>query len=569
VRHGIDALDGWIACHLWIHNGFIYVDAQSLENRTERAKSMFAENTARRNFMKLAGAGIAGTAVGASAMPAIAKTQSASAIGDQYNVKAFGATGDGKTLDTAAINKAIEAAAAAGGGMVLFPAGTYLCYSIHLKSNITLYLGSGATILAADSPVAGGQGYDPPEPLAWDKYQDYGHSHWHNSLIWGEGIENVFIIGPGRIWGKGLSRGEGDKPLAPGVGNKSISLKNCHNVTLRDFSMLHGGHFAILATGVDNLTIDNLIIDSNRDGMDIDCCRNVRVSNCSVNSPWDDAICLKSSYGLGFARATDHVTITNCYVTGGYEEGTLLDATFKRISPDKAPRNGRIKFGTESNGGFRNVTVSNCVIEDCRGIALETVDGGLLEDVSISNITMRGVTDVPLFIRLGRRMRGPEGTPVGQLRRVNISNIISSHGSSRQACLITGIPGHYIEDLKLSNILILHEGGGTKEYAASQPAELETDYPDPNRFGPMPAHGFYIRHVKGIELHDVEVKYVKEDLRPGFVLDDVHGAEFIHVKSDQAAGIPGFSLKNVSDFNIYLSRPIPDTHLEKAEEQQL
>jgi polygalacturonase len=569
VRHSTDALDGWIACHLWIHNGFIYVDAQSLENRTERAKSMFAENTARRNFMKLAGAGIAGTAVGASAMPAIAKTQSASAIGDQYNVKAFGATGDGKALDTAAINKAIEAATAAGGGMVLFPAGTYLCYSIHLKSNITLYLGSGATILAADSPVAGGQGYDPPESLAWDKYQDYGHSHWHNSLIWGEGIENVFIIGPGRIWGKGLSRGEGDKPLATGVGNKSISLKNCHNVTLRDFSMLHGGHFAILATGVDNLTIDNLLIDTNRDGMDIDCCRNARVSNCSVNSPWDDAICLKSSYGLGFARATDHVTITNCYVTGGYEEGTLLDATFKRISPDKAPRNGRIKFGTESNGGFRNVTVSNCVIEDCRGIALETVDGGLLEDVSISNITMRGITDVPLFIRLGRRMRGPEGTPVGQLRRVNISNIVSSHGSSRQACLITGIPGHPLEDLKLSNIFILHEGGGTKQDAASQAAELETDYPDPNRFGPMPAHGFYIRHVKGIDLRDVEVKYVKEDLRPGFVLDDVHGAEFIHVKSDQAAGVPAFSLKNVSDFNIYLSRPIPDTHLEKVEEQQL
>jgi len=96
------------------------------------------------------------------------------------------------------------------------------------------------------------------------------------------------------------------------VGNKSISLKNCRNVLLRDFSILHGGHFAILATGVDNLTLDNLKIDTNRDGMDIDCCRNVRVSNCSVNSPWDDAICLKSCYGLGFARSTDHVTITNC-----------------------------------------------------------------------------------------------------------------------------------------------------------------------------------------------------------------------------------------------------------------
>ena len=184
-------------------------------------------------------------------------------------------------------------------------------------------------------------GYDPPEPNQWDKYQDFGHSHWHNSLIWGEGLSNISICGPGRIWGRGLSRGEGDKALAPGVGNKSISLKNCHNVTLRDISILHGGHFAILATGVDNLTIDNLLIDTNRDGIDVDCCRNVRISNCSVNSPWDDGICPKSSYALGYARPTDHVTITNCYVTGGYEEGTLLDATYKRIGPDyKAPRNG-------------------------------------------------------------------------------------------------------------------------------------------------------------------------------------------------------------------------------------
>src|SRR5208283_4980917 len=237
------------------------------------------------------------------------------------------------------------------------------------------------------------------EPNEWDKYQDFGHSHFHNSLIWGEGLGNIAILGYGRIWGRSLSKGMGAE--IPGVGNKSISLKNCHNVLLRDFSILHGGHFGILATGVDNLTIDNLKIDTNRDGIDIDCCRNVRVSNCSVNSPWDDGICLKSSFGLGYARSTDNVTIANCYVTGGYEEGTLLDATCKRIGPSQAPRNGRIKFGTESNGGFRNVTVSNCVIELSRGIALESVDGGLLEDVSISNITMREPVDVPFFIRLG------------------------------------------------------------------------------------------------------------------------------------------------------------------------
>ena len=341
---------------------------------------MFTEDVARRNFLKMTGAGIVG--LGAPASLAGAEGNHAPAAAGHYHVRVFGAKGDGKTLDTPAVNKAIEVAAAAGGGIVRFSAGAYLCYSVHLKSNIVLLLDPGATIVAASPAQGGGGGYDPPEPNSWDKFQDFGHSHWRNSLLWGEGIENLSILGPGLIWGKGLSRGEGDTALAAGVGNKSISLKNCRNVTLRDVSILHGGHFAILATGVDNLTIDNLRIDTNRDAIDVDCCRNVRISNCSINSPWDDGICLKSSYGLGLARSTDHVTICNCYVTGGYEEGTMLDATYKRIG--EAPRNGRIKFGTESNGGFRNITVSNCVVEDCRGLALEAVDGAHLEDVSIT-----------------------------------------------------------------------------------------------------------------------------------------------------------------------------------------
>jgi polygalacturonase len=539
---------------------------------------MLAKATERRQFLKLTGAGIAGSALGAAitvqpavAKSAVAKSEIDSAAHGTLDVRAFGASGDGKTLDTPAINKAIDAAAAAGGGVVRFPAGNYLCYSIHLKSHITLLLDAGATIVAADAPAAGTSGgYDPPEPNAWDKFQDFGHSHWHNSLIWGEDLQNISIEGQGLIWGKGLSRGDHDVILAAGVGNKSISLKNCHNVTLRDISILHGGHFAILATGVDNLTIDNLKIDTNRDAIDIDCCRNVRVANCSVNSPWDDGICLKDSYGLGFARSTDHVTITNCYVTGGYEEGTMLDATYKRFAPDfKVPRNGRIKFGTESNGGFRNITVSNCVIEDCRGIALESVDGAILEDVAITNITMRDIVDVPFFLRLGSRMRGPEGTPVGELRRVLISNVVVSNCASRQATIITGIPGHTIEDVKLSNILVLHRGGGTKADAAIQPPEVENGYPEPNRFGPMPAHGFYIRHVKRIGIKDVEIRPMQPDMRPGFVLEDVSGAEFIHVKLPQTPEVPSVVLKNVKDFSVTQSKPLPDAQVESAEQKTL
>ena len=239
---------------------------------------------------------LAGVATAASAWT-VTGSAFAQETSRAFDVKAFGAKGDGKSLDTSSINKTIDAAASAGGGMVILPAGSYLCHSIHLQSNVTLYLGEGASLVAAD-PLPQGEssngagGYDLAEPNQWNQYQDFGHSHWRNSLIWGEDLHDIAILGPGLIWGKGLSKGYGPGPVAeqPGVANKAISLKNCRNVTLRDFSILHGGHFAILATGVDNFTVDNLKIDTNRDGIDIDCCRNVRVSNTSVNSPWDDAI---------------------------------------------------------------------------------------------------------------------------------------------------------------------------------------------------------------------------------------------------------------------------------------
>ncbi len=283
-------------------------------------------NAFRRDFLKLAGTGLAGAATSAVIAPGaradVTAPIPAAGTSGVFDVRTYGAIGDGKTIDSPAINKAIETAAAAGGGTVRFPAGTYASYSIRLKSNIALYIEQGATILAASTSLDGTTGgYDPAEPnQPWEAYQDYGHNHWHNSLIWGESINNFAILGPGLIWGNGLSRGLSDKDRLradqSGAGNKAIALKNCHNVILRDFSILEGGHFGIIATGVDNLTIDNLKIDTNRDGMDIDCCRNVRVSNCSVNSPWDDGICPKSSFALGYARATENVTITNCYVTG-------------------------------------------------------------------------------------------------------------------------------------------------------------------------------------------------------------------------------------------------------------
>jgi polygalacturonase len=525
--------------------------------------------TRRRDFLKLGGVGAAASvlATGATAYGAGAPHHESGR--ENFDVRAFGAKGDGRSIDTPAINRAIDAAATRGGGVVEFPAGSYQCFSIHLKSDVSLYLGPGATIVAAETPASGSGGYDPPEPNQWDMYQDFGHSHWHNSLIWGEGISNISIFGPGHIWGKGLSRGTGDKPLPPGVGNKSIALKNCHNITLRDFSIFHGGHFGLLATGADNLTIDNFLIDTNRDGMDIDCCRNVRISNCTINSPWDDGYCLKSSYALGYARATENVTITNCYATGGYVEGTVLDGTWKKWpAGQRVPRTGRIKFGTESNGGFRNITISNCVCEDCRGIALETVDGALLEDVSICNIMLRGVADVPFFLRLGRRMRGPAGLPTGQFRRVLIGNVVASLANAKQAAIVCGVPGREIDDVRFSNIQLVVPGGGTKEQAAIDPPELENGYPEPSRFGPMPAYGFFVRHVKGIELRDVEIQTLQPDARPAFVLNDVDGAEFSRIKTSRGAG-PTWSLANVRNFGVSQSRPYLDSFFESVQQRTL
>lgn len=516
-----------------------------------------------------------------------------------FDVRRFGAKGDGKALDSTAINKAISAAAAAGGGTVLFTAGTYRSFSIRLKSNVALYLDQGATILAAH-PNDGDGKYDLPEPNPWDQYQDFGHSHWHNSLIWGENLENVSILGPGRIWGKGLVRSgsqsrtkeqndalekQGPDPksgpwgypnardaVEPGWGNKAIALKLSRNVIIRDISILQGGHFAILATGVDNLTIDNVKIDTNRDGIDIDACKNVRISNCTINSPFDDAICPKSSYALGYARVTENVTITNCQVSG-YDEGTLFDGTYKRdfrnpngtFSPT-----GRIKFGTESNGGFKNITVSNCVFDYSRGLALEAVDGALLEDVTISNITMRDISNSPIFLRLGSRNRGPkETTKVGAMRRIIISNIVVYNADPKYSSIISGIPGYLIEDVLLSNIRVYAKGGGTKEQAALDPPERENLYPEPAMFGELPAYGFFIRHIKGLQMRDVEVSYLTPDQRPAFWLNDVIGAEFIHVKAQKEADVPTFVLRNVSNFGLQQSWPLADQRFERVDSRKL
>ena len=525
-----------------------------------------------------------------------------------FNVHAYGAKGDGVTLDSPAINAAIEAAAKGGGGTVYFPAGNYLSFSIHLKSHVAIYLDAGCTVIAAEPPADLSAGYDAPEDnSATEQYEDFGHAHWHNSLIWGEGLEDISITGPGRIFGRGLSRGANRRDLLPqerilpgarqpdvslpsatrekiaaikpgpfgypgkdtlpaGVGNKAIALKNCHNVIFRDFTIQHGGHFGILATGVDNWTCDNLKIDTNRDGIDFDCCQNVRVVNCTVNSPYDDGICPKASFALGYPRPTENVTITNCQVSG-YDEGTLLDGTRQRKveygrGVSQGPT-GRIKLGTEANGGFHNITISNCVFEYCRGLALEEVDGGRMEDIAISNLTMRDIVNAPIYVRLGGRLRGPEPIDQGAARRIKISNVVAHHVAQQAGILILGVPGLPVEDLSLSNIYIDYVGGGTADEAKREVPDDEKarkEYPEPTRHGTMPAWGMFARHIKNFEVSDVEFRVDGEELRPTVQLEDVAGVEFRSVKFPHTEKTTAFVLKNVSGLAIHNSAGLPETN---------
>jgi polygalacturonase len=469
-----------------------------------------------------------------------------------FNVRTFGAKGDGKTLDTPSINSAIAACAHGGGGTVYVPAGTYLCGSVHLQSYVHLYLDAGATILGAPQKL---NAYDPVEPWEGKAYQDGGHTYFHNSLIWGEDLQNVSITGQGMINGGGVVRSDGlldrlcgfsartnsasvqsadgGEKAAPRLGNKAIALKRCRHVLLRDITIFHGGHFAILVTGCDDMTIDNVTMDTDRDGVDIDCCRNVVVSNCRINSPQDDGLCPKSSFALGKPVITENLTIVNCQVSG-FEEGTLLDGTMK---PSKQ-KTGRIKFGTEANGGFRNITVQNCTFRNCRGLALEEVDGGLMENITINNLAMMDVAHYPIYITLGRRNRGPDVPGVGKARNILISNVVATGVEPISGIQITGLPDAQVEGVRLENIRMIFNGGGTKEQAARDFPELDRGYPEPNKLGVTPAYGLFARHVRDLELANIRFSFDQEDLRPPMVCMDVDGLEVDNFKAQTATGVP-------------------------------
>jgi polygalacturonase len=406
-----------------------------------------------------------------------------------FPVRAFGARGDGAAKDTAAIQKAIDAAAERG-GTVYFAAGAYLSGTLILKSAVALHLDSGAVLLGS-TDIA-----DYPNLIP--RYRSYTDNYVKQSLLYGEDVHDVAITGRGAIDGQGAafkSRTYENRPYVLRlITSRDILVEN---VTMRNSPMWMQHYLACDNVVIRGITVHDRV-NANNDMIDIDCCRNVRISDCFGESD-DDAITLKSTAD----RATENVAITNCVVS--------------------STCNG-IKMGTESNGGFKNITISNCTVFNTRlaGLALEMVDGGALEGIAVSNLTMRNV-GTPIFLRLGNRARPfQEGNRpgMGTFRDVVISNVVAE-GAGRVASSITGLPGHPVRDVTLSNIRIVTAGGGTEEDAAREVPEKPEAYPEHRMFGALPAYGFYCRHVEGLRMENIDVRCEKEDRRPALVCDDV------------------------------------------------
>ncbi len=437
-----------------------------------------------------------------------------------YSIRDFGARGDGKALDSKAINKAIAKAESQGGGTVVVPAGVYLCGSIRLDNNIELRLEPGARIVASADKSA----YDKSETFDGPQYQDGGHTFFHNSLIWADGKVHVAITGRGIIDGSALTKKDTEKGGvlqggSIGQPDKAIALKNCKDIAIEDITIVRGGHFAIIITGCERGHIDNVTIDTNRDGIDIDCCRFISVKGCTINTPNDDALVLKSSYALQKPVPTENITIVGCTVTG-YKLGTLL-------SGEKIPEKvnwvcGRIKLGTESNGGYRNIAITGCTMEYSSGLAFEEVDQGRMENITVSNIAMNHVHHYPIYITTGCRNRGPkERTDVSYGGNISISNVTALDCDSLAGIIVTGMPKHPLHNISLSNISIEYKGGGGSWPANKSYREQGTNYPEPRWAGPTPAYGLFARHVNGLRLYNISFSLKKADARQAVVLEDV------------------------------------------------
>ncbi|MFZ4621509.1 MAG: glycoside hydrolase family 28 protein [Bacteroidota bacterium] len=456
-----------------------------------------------------------------------------------YDVRAFGAKGDGVSSDRSAIQRAVDSCSRTG-GTVLFPSGTYLTGSIELKNNVDLYLQRGAVILGSTDL----RDYTEFIP----ELRSYNDLFLKYSLFYAEGKNGISIRGEGTIDGQGAAFPVLTKVKPDRYMNRPYVIRfiQCSSVKIDGITMRNSAMWMQQYLACNDLTIRGITVynhaNMNNDMMDIDGCKNVIVSDC-IGDTEDDALTLKSTSEY----ITENVSITNCVVSSHCNA---------------------IKTGTESTGGFRNITISNITVKPSAnpvakvgypagisGISLTNVDGGVLENITISNVTMDG-PQVPIYIRLGnraRKHRPDAATPkVGTANGISISNIVAVNagpiGSS-----ISGIPGYCAENIRLEHISISCKGGGTKDDISKLVPESENEYPESTGWGKLPAYGFYLRHVRNITMTDVDVRCQSADLRPAIMSVDADGLMIKGLTAKASAGTSAMIImddtKNASVFS--------------------
>ena len=444
---------------------------------------------------------------------------SAIASEELHDVRDYGAKPDGKTLCTSSIQQAIDACSRAGGGTVYLPPGIFLSGTIYFKSGVMLRLAAGCTLLGSTDL----KDYPPTVPA----FRSYTDNYTDKSLIYGENVENVAITGLGTIDGQGASF-EGPYKVRPYM----IRFVQCRHVTVKDVTIKDSPMWVQHYLACDDVRITGItvrsLVNHNNDGIDIDSCRRVVISNCNINSG-DDAIVLKSTS----ARVCRDVAVSNCILSS---------------------RCNALKMGTESNGGFQNIVITGCSVYDTHlaGVALEIVDGGTMDRVIVSNITMNKV-GAPIFMRLGNRARpftnNMEKPGIGAMRNIIISNIEAS-GANSTGCAVSGLPEAKIENVTLSNLRLSFEGGGTKADAEREIPEKPAAYPEYSMFGRLSAYGLYCRHVKDLKLLNIQLQLEKPDQRHAVVLEDVDDALIdcldATVSPDAGEMIQMTNVKNVS-----------------------
>lgn len=455
-----------------------------------------------------------------------------------YNVRDFGALGDGVTLDTEAVRIAVKECSTEG-GTILFPPGKYLIGSIKLESNVDIYIQSGALILGS-TDIKDYEEYIPQ----MKSYNDYFLKH---SLFYAEKANNISIRGEGTIDGQGSSFNITTNKKPDRYKNRPfvirfVQCKNVHieNITLKNSAMWMQQYLACEYLFIKGINVYNHA-NKNNDMIDIDGCRNVVMSDC-IGDTDDDAITLKSTS----ESITENVTITNCVLSSHCNA---------------------IKLGTESTGGFRNIAISNIVIKPSdsptkiyghhsgiSGITLGMVDGGILDGVAISNIRIDG-TQVPIYLRLGNRARKHHDEAsqpgVGTFKNVIISDIIATNIKSNIGASISGIPGHSIQNVSLNNIKIKYPGGGNQDDAEKQIPELEDHYPESTKWGILPSYGFFVRHVDDVTFNNVQIGCSLEDSRPAYVLEDVKTAKILNCSAQISENCKSvFEINNSANVSI-------------------